>query len=105
MTGARGVGFVLLMSIGVAGMASVALHALLGPGNLPCCAFGALGDWIVPILVGIALGLPIALVAGRVDRDVRHMAGPTRCPECGSAMRAGWRLCPECGYILEGAGA
>ena len=93
----------LSLAVGLAGLASVVLHVLLGPGRLLCCSYGALGDWFFPVLGGLAVGAPLALAAGP-SRPAEDRAGGEGCPACGAVVRAGWRLCPRCGNILGGDG-
>lgn len=105
-SGPRHAAYVVLFAIGATGVASVTLHALLGPGRLPCCTLPPPIEWAIPILGGIVIGLPAAVVLARSEGA--RVCGPQpggMCVSCGHEVGSGWRLCPECGYIFDEDGS
>lgn len=99
---ARRAAYVLLTTVTAAAGATALLHLALAPGTLPCCSLPAYAEILIPLAVGIAAGVPVAMFAGRGGS--RRPDGSAPCPSCGAPVMETWRLCPQCGYIMGGEG-
>jgi hypothetical protein len=82
-----------------------------GPSGMMGGYGGGLFGWLFMLPMCLfPLGFLALLVIGIVWL-VRTVSGPQSaapvskvCPECHSAVQAGWKACPHCGATLESAG-
>ena len=101
---------VVVFAVGMMGPGMMGDYRGYDPGGMMGGYGGGLFGWLFMLPMCLfPLGFLALLVVGIVWL-VRAVSGAQRdapvgkvCPECHSAVQAGWKACPHCGATLESA--